>query len=453
MKQKFIIDVNPSTGEIIEKIKCSSPSEVSSAVKNSRKAYKFWRDVPLKTRLSYFKKIIRAIRNEKNFIAESITCETGKPIKYSQKEVTDAVKQMENILSFSEEALCEEIFKSDGDVSKVVHTPFGVIAIICSWNNPFYVACEYLTTTIIAGNTAILKPSEIAPGTGTIVYNLFNNFLPKGVINILQGADEVCECLLNTDINYISYIGSKAKGKSVISSSVSHVHGYTLQLISKHAMILTEDASLDKASDFAIKSIFYKSGHNANSIGRIYVNDKIYDDFISQILQKIRKVRFGNPFEDVDVGAIATENLLKKVCSQIEDVRHRGAKILFGGSRIENGGFYLMPTVIADISDKNDLMCEETFGPVLAIQRYDDIENVIEKINKSQIGIEATVWSRKIKNAEEIAKKLEVGMVGINKSVKGAKGSPSVCIKQSGCGYMGCVDSLKLFTYPKKYTY
>ncbi len=453
MKQKFIIDVNPSTGEIIEKIKCSSPGEINSAVKIARKAFKFWSDTSVKSRILLFRKIVKSIRGTTDEIARKITLEIGKPIKRSREEVSDTLKQMEQIISFAEEALGKQIFKNGKETSEVVLTPYGVSAVIGSWNYPFFVPAEYLTSTIISGNTAVLKPSAVATSTGNLLYNIFNNILPKGVINIVQGGDEVRETLLNTDINIVSFIGSKEKGKKVISSSVNHMQRYTLEHSSKDAMIVFDDTNLTNAASFAVKNSLHNSGQNANSIERIYVHYPVYEKFISIVSGKIKTVKSGNPFGDVDVGPLATEEMRNKLFNQIEEARRKGAKILHGGTKPDSKGFFIEPTLIVDVSDKHELMSDETFGPVIAVQKYFDIDAIIEKINSSPFGLGATIWTKNIKKATGIAKKLDVGMIGINNPVDGVSGTPWCGIKQSGCGYMGCKESLRFFTYPKKYTY
>lgn len=453
MKQKFIIDVNPSTGEIIEKIKCSSPGEINSAVKIARKAFKFWSDTSVKSRILLFRKIVKSIRDSSDEIARKITLEIGKPIKRSLEEVSDTVKQIEQIISFAEEMLCKQIFKNGSEISEVVKTPYGVAAIISSWNYPFFVPAEYLTSAIISGNTAVLKPSAVATSTGNLLYNIFNKILPKGVINIVQGGDEVREILLDTDINIVSFIGQAEKGKRVISASVNRMQRYTLELLSKDAMIVLDDANLTSAASFAVKNSLHNSGQNANSIERIYVHYPVYEKFISIVSEKIKKIKYGNPFGDVDAGPMATEELRNKVLYQIEEARRKGAKILHGGTKPDNSGFFIEPTLIVDVSDKHELISDETFGPVIAVQKYFDLDAIIEKINRSPFGLGSTIWTKNIKKANGIAKKLDVGMIGINNPIDGVSGTPWCGIKQSGCGYMGCKESLRFFTYPKKYTY
>ncbi len=453
MKQKFIIDVNPSTGEIIEKIKCSSPGEINSAVKIARKAFKFWSDTTVKSRILLFRKIIKSISSSSDEIARKITLEVGKPIKRSREEVSDTIKQMEQIISFSEETLGKQIFKNGKVTSEVVLTPYGVAAVIGSWNYPFFVPAEYLTSAIISGNTTVLKPSSVATLTGNLLYNIFNKILPKGVVNFVQGADEVRETLLDTDINIVSFIGSKERGRKVISSSVNRMQRYTLELSSKDAMIVLDDANLTGAASFAIKNSLHNSGQNANSIERIYVHYPVYEKFISIVSEKIKAVKSGNPIGDVDVGPLVTEEMRNKVFTRIEEARRKGAKILHGGTKPDNRGFFIEPTLIVDVSDKHELMSDETFGPVIAVQKYFELEAIIEKINRSPFGLGSTIWSKNIKKAAGIAKKLDVGMIGINKPVDGVSGTPYCGIKQSGCGFMGCKESLRFFTYPKKYTY
>jgi len=453
MKQKFIIDVNPSTGEIIEKIKCSSPGEILSEIKLAKKAFKEWSESNLRTRISHLNKIIKVLRTSEKEIAEKITLEMGKPFKRSCEEVSDAIKMMENIISFSSDALDKTIVKKGKLTTEIIPTPYGVVGLISTWNYPVLTPIEILTTSIITGNTVVFKPSEVTPETGKMLYDIFNNELPKGVVNLIQGAKEVCKVLLSAEINLVAFIGTKETGQELISSSITPKHRLVMELSSKNVMIVMENANLDKATNFAIENSLFNTGQNANSVERIYVHHSIFDKFNSLVVNKVKKIKFGNPFDNTDIGPLATEEQWHKVFYRIEESRRKGATILYGGSKPALAGYFLEPTVIIDVNDKHDLMCDETFGPVIAIQKYFSIEEIIEKINKLPFGLCASIWSGNTKKANVIAQKLEVGMVGINRPIDVVSGTSLIGIKQSEYGYMNCKDSLKYFTYPKKYSY
>jgi acyl-CoA reductase-like NAD-dependent aldehyde dehydrogenase len=453
LKQKFIIDHNPSTGDIIEKIKISSPGEVASSIKLARKATKTWCETPLKNRIVILKKIEKDILKAKSSIAKTISAEMGKPISYAVQEVETALKTIDANINLAEKAFSTEIYKDKNLVTEVLRVPVGVIAIITPWNYPFDIPISFIVPALLAGNCAVFKPSEFTPLSGKHIYEIFNKYLPKGVINIIQGAEEVGDIILQSDIDMVAFIGSREVGKRIFSECSARVVRMILELGGKDPMIVLKDADLKKASEFAVYAALKNCGQICTSVERIYVEDKIAHNFEKLLYEEIRKVKIGNAFDNVDVGPMANEQQRGIVLKQIDEARRKGARILFGGNKIEGKGYFVEPALIVDVSEKHDIMTEETFGPIVAVQRVRNAEDAIEKANKSRFGLGATIWTKNINNARDIANKLEVGMIGINKSVSGVKGTPWVGIKESGFGYHGALDGLKQFTHPKKISY
>jgi len=453
LKQKFIIDHNPSTGDIIEKIKISSPGEVASCIKLARKATKSWCEVPLKNRISLLRKIEKDIIKAKNTIAKTISAEMGKPIAYAVQEVETALKTIDVNINLAEKAFSTEIYKDKNLVTEVLRVPVGVIAVITPWNYPFDIPVAFIVPALLAGNCVVFKPSEFTPLSGKHIYEIFNKYLSKGVINIIQGAEEVGDIILQSDIDMVAFVGSREVGKRIFSECSARVVRMILELGGKDPMIVLKDADLKKASEFAVNAALKNCGQICTSVERIYVEDKIAHQFEKLLYDEIRKVKIGNAFDNVDVGPMANEQQRGIVLKQIDEARRKGARILYGGNKIEGKGYFIEPALIVDVSEKHDIMTEETFGPIVAVQRVRNAEDAIEKANKSRFGLGATIWTKNINNARDIADKLETGMIGINKSVSGVRGTPWVGIKESGFGYHGALDGLKQFTHPKKISY
>jgi len=453
LKQKFIIDHNPSTGDIIEKIKISSPGEVASCIKLARKATKSWWEIPLKNRISLLRKIEKDIFKAKSSIAKTISAEMGKPISYAVQEVETALKTIDVNINLAEKAFSTEIYKDKNLVTEVLRVPVGVIAVITPWNYPFDIPVAFILPALLAGNCVVFKPSEFTPLSGKHIYEIFNKYLPKGVINIIQGAEEVGDIILQSDIDMVAFVGSREVGKRIFSECSARVVRMILELGGKDPMIVLKDADLKKAAEFAVNASLKNCGQICTSVERIYVEDKIAHQFEKLLYDEIRKVTIGNAFDNVDVGPMANEQQRGIVLKQIDEARRKGARILYGGNKIEGKGYFIEPALIVDVSEKHDIMTEETFGPIVAVQRVRNAEDAIEKANKSRFGLGATIWTKNINNAKVIADKLETGMIGINKSVSGVRGTPWVGIKESGFGYHGALDGLKQFTHPKKISY
>jgi len=453
LKQKFIMDHNPSTGELIEKIKISSPGEVASCIKLARKASATWSRIPLKNRIASLRKIEKDIFREKENIAKTISLEMGKPFASAKKEVDTALKTIDVNINLAEKAFKTEIYKDKDLITEVQRIPVGVIAVITPWNYPFDIPVSFIIPSLLAGNCVVFKPSEFTPLSGKHIYEIFNKHLSKGVINIIQGAEEVGDIILASDIDMVAFVGSREVGKRIFSECSGRIIRMILELGGKDPMIVLKDADLKKAASFAVFSAMNNCGQVCTSVERVYVEDKISQQFEKLVYEEIRKVKAGDAFDKIDIGPMANEQQRGIVLKQIEEARRKGARILFGGNKIEGKGYFIEPTLIVDVSEKHDLMTEETFGPIVAIQRVRNAEDAIEKANKTRFGLGATIWTKHLNKAKEIAAGLEAGMIGINKGVSGVKGTPWVGIKESGFGYHGSSDGLKQFSHPKKISY
>ncbi len=453
MLHKFILNINPSTGEVIEKIKCSSFNEIASSLKLARKAFKNWSETSLKAKVNCFLKIKKDLLKEKKNLAELVTLEMGKPMKDSIKEIEDAIRKMEFLISIVKDAF-EPVTKKHQNLISVIHyNPIGIAAIITPFNYPVATPQTLLSNSILAGNCVIFKPSEITPLTGNLLYSIYNNNLPKGVINIIQGSDEVFDYLINSEIDLIGFTGTLKFGKRILNASARKLIRVILELGGKDPMVVCKDADITKAAEFAVNNSFSNSGQDCISVERIYVVTEIYRKFLDVILKKAKEIKCGDPRGNVHIGPLATESIRNVVYNQIEEAKRKGAKILLGGTKPDMKGYYIMPTVISEVGDKMEIMTIETFGPVICVQEVSDIEEAITKSNNTQYGLGATVWTRNLKKGIEISGKIQAGMVGINGSVRGVPGTPWIGIKQSGYNYTGSVEGLRNFTNIKKISY
>lgn len=451
--RKFIIDINPATGDLIEKIKCSSPGEIASGVKLARKAFKVWSKIPLKKRIALFKNIARDLAKEKKFIGQIITKEMGKLHKSAVGECEGTAYSIEESIRLVEKAAEMEIFK-DKDLTTEVHRiPLGVVAVITPWNFPVGMPESLLTPAILMGNTVVFKPSENTPMTGKAIYEIYNRYLPKGVINLLQGAEEVGELVINSDIDMVAFVGSQAVGKKIMEACSKKLNRLILELGGKDPMLILKDADLNRAVPYAVHGSLRNSGQVCVSIERIYVEEKIADEFEKLVLQEVKKYRIGSGFDDVDMGPMVSENQRSHVLGQIEEAKKKGAKVLFGGEKLDRAGFFMQPTVMTNLNEKHDIMVTETFGPVICIQRVKSVEEAIEKANDTTFGLGATVWTKNLEKGKQVAQKIESGMIGVNQGIGGVSGTPWVGIKQSGFGFIGSIEGIRQFSVPKKISY
>lgn len=455
MKLKYINDINPANGEFIKRVKCSSKTEIHNAVKKAKKALPAWSQFTLKERSKRLEAIAKDFIMEKERIGRIITDEMGKLYKSAAGETHAAAYGIRETIGQAKEALKTEQFKEENLVTELHRTPIGVCAVITPWNFPVSMPESLLSPALIAGNTVVFKPSEYVPLTGEAIYRIFNKHLPEGVINLLQGADEVGNEIIHADIDMVAFVGSQAVGKKIMKASSKKLNRIVLELGGKDPMIVLDDADLYKAAKFAVNGSLRNSGQVCVSVERIYVHEKIADKFTTLVVDGVRNFKYGSGYdENVQMGPMVSEEIRRNVVEQVNDAVKHGAKLVVGGKAVKNAkGFYYEPTLLTNLNHNHRIMRDETFGPVVCIQKVKSTNEAIRLANDTPYGLGATVWSKNKKKALEAARKLESGMIGVNQGLASASGTPWVGIKQSGYGYIGSVEGIRQFTVPRKISY
>jgi acyl-CoA reductase-like NAD-dependent aldehyde dehydrogenase len=301
----------------------------------------------------------------------------------------------------------------------------------------------------------VFKPSELVPLTGEAIYQLFNKHLPDGVINILQGADEVGNELIHSDIDMIAFVGSQAVGRHIMKVAGDKLKRIVLELGGKDPMIVLDDADLQKAANFAVNGSLRNTGQVCVSVERIYVHEKAAPKFISLVEEGVKNFKYGNGYdENVQMGPLVSERQRENVLSQVKEAVKYGAKLVTGGGIPKNGkGYFMEPTLITNLSHKHRIMNDETFGPVVCIQTVKSEDEAVSLANDSPFGLGATVWTKNKKKGLNIARKIESGMIGVNQGIGSVSGTPWVGVKQSGYGFIGSVEGIRQFTVPRKISY
>lgn len=341
MRQKFILDINPSTGELIEKIKCSSSGEIASAIKLARKALKTWSDTPIKSKIAAMKRIAKDLMKEKEELGKLITDEMGKIYKSAVGEVVGTANAILENIKLAEKAFQMEKYQEGNLVTELYRVPIGVVAVITPWNFPVGMPESLLTPAILAGNSVVFKPSELTPLTGKMLYTIYNRHLPKGVINLLLGAGEVGEELVNSEIDMVGFVGSQAVGKKIMEASSKRLNRLVLELGGKDPMIILKDADLTAAAKYAVVGSLRNSGQVCVSVERIFVEEKIADKFEKLVIENVKKFKVGDGYGDNDMGPMVSEEQRSHVVRQIEEAQRKGAQIIYSGNRLNGKGFWL----------------------------------------------------------------------------------------------------------------
>ena len=455
MKLKYINDINPATGKVFAKVRCSTEKEIDRAVDKARKAQKKWAALTLAQRSKMLEACARDFVKQKEKIGRIITDEMGKLYKSAVGETHAVAYGIRETIVQAKTALAVENLKEENLRTELHRTPIGVCAIITPWNFPVSMPETLLSPALIAGNTVVFKPSEMVPLTGKAIYDIFNKHLPPGVINLVQGADEVGSYLIHSNIDMIAFVGSQAVGKIIMKAAGDKLKRIVLELGGKDPMIVLNDADLEKAANFAVNGSLRNTGQVCVSVERIYVQEKAADKFTTLVANGVKNFKYGSGYdESVHMGPLVSKRQRDNVLSQVKDAVKKGARLITGGGIPKNNkGYFMEPTLITNLSHKHRIMNEETFGPVVAIQKVKTEDEAVKLANDSPFGLGATVWTKNRKKGLDIARKIESGMIGVNQGIGAVSGTPWVGIKQSGYGYIGSIDGIRQFTVPRKISY
>jgi len=437
--EKTIRVVNPSTTETFAEIGTVNRAGVAQAIADAHAAFAGWRAQTGKARGNFLNKIADEAEKRRDEIARAITQENGKPLAQSLGEVAMTV---DHLRWFAEEArrAYGRVVPQQVENKRhlVIKTPMGVVAAISPWNFPLVLAVRKIAPALAAGNPVILKPASATPVCAALFAECVDAAkLPKGVFQLVAGsAREIAqEFLDNPHCRKITFTGSTEVGKSLIQGAANQVKPLSLELGGHAPVLVFEDADLDNAVEGAMITKFRNTGQSCIASNRIYVQRSIYEKFLEKFVQQTRALKTGDGFEEgVLIGPLINEEGLAKALEHIEDATKRGARLMCGGKRIQRPGYFLEPTVLADVPAEAACMSEETFAPVAPVVPFDTEAEAIERANNSPYGLSAYAFTRDIKRAFRLMDALEAGTIGINDGVPTTSQCPFGGIKQSGWG-------------------
>jgi acyl-CoA reductase-like NAD-dependent aldehyde dehydrogenase len=445
IRDEEIISYNPATGEEIGRVPQTSADEVLQAVARSREAFKSWKQTTFAERREFVMKAREVILAEIDEIAKRISDEVGKPFTESlSTEIAPVLDLMQYFAKKAEKMLRPKkigigLYGLLGRSSKLVFHPLGVVGIIPAWNYPFSIPLGEVAMSLMAGNTVIVKPSELTPLVGLKIGEIFEKAgLPKDVVQIITGDGRTGAALVDAAPNKIMFTGSVATGKRIAEAAAKNLTSVVLELGGKDPMIVFEDANLDFASSAAVWGAFVNSGQTCASVERLYVQDTIAEEFTNLVVEKTKALKQDTGDKlSTSVGSMTSERQLDIVKDHVENFEKSGAKILTGGQRNPNfKGFFWEPTVIGNADNSMRAMQEETFGPTLPIAIFKTEEEAIRLANDTEFGLTASVWTRNLSKGRRVAEKIEAGTVTVNEVLytHGIGQTPWGGFKNSGYG-------------------
>ena len=334
--------------------------------------------------------------------------------------------------------------------------PLGVVGIIVPWNSPTFLTMMSAAPALAAGNTIVIKPSEVTSASAFELAKLAEAAgIPPGVINVITGAREAGEALVDHDlVAKISFTGSEGGGRAIAARAGSRLASCTLELGGKSPNIVFGDAAIDNAVAGVLSGIFAAAGQTCIAGSRAYVHESIYDQMAERLLQRVKQIRLGDPLlADTQMGPVASAAQLQKDINMVGRAVSEGAQLLCGGKRTTvpalEGGFFFEPTILHNLKPDNYIMNEEVFGPVLGLARFHDDDEVIALANGTRFGLAAGVWTRDVKRAHTMARRLQAGTVWINTYRAMAFNSPFGGYKMSGIGRVNGAEAIDQFLQTK----
>ena len=437
---------NPINGVKVGEVYQVGVEETKQAIQAAHEAFPAWSVLTAEERANYLHQLVAKLTERKEFFAQTITKEMGKPIVNARYEVDSAISYFKWFAEEARRVYGEVIPSSVADKRiSVIKQPVGVVAAITPWNFPLSMVARKLAPALAAGCTVILRPSREAPLSSLELIKLIHEIgLPKGVVNLLiGGANDIVGPIMESPIvRKITFTGSTDVGKVLVKQAADTLKRVSMELGGHAPFIVFEDADIDLAVEGAIRSKFSSAGQQCVCSNRLYVHENIYEEFARKFTEKSKSLVVGDGLsESTNVGPLVNYSAVQKVESQVVDALSKGATLLCGGSNYKDGelskGSFFAPTVLGDVTEEMVITYEETFGPVAPLIKFRSEEEVIRKANNIEYGLAAYFYTNDASRVHRVAEKLEYGMVGINDPAPFAAQAPFGGIKESGSGREG----------------
>jgi aldehyde dehydrogenase (NAD+) len=440
--KRYFDTISPSTEKKLSEIAEAGEKDVDKAVTAAKNAYdKIWKKIPAKERAKYIYRIARLIQERAREFAVIETMDGGKPIRESRDiDVPLAANHFFYYAGWAD--------KLEYAFPKTKPQPLGVAGQIIPWNFPLLMAAWKIAPALATGNTVVLKPAESTPLTALKLAELIRDSgLPDGVVNIITGFGKTGAAIVNhPNVNKVAFTGSTEVGKIIQKAIAGTSKKITLELGGKAANIVFDDAPIDQAVEGIVNGIFFNQGHVCCAGSRLFVQENIAPVLIDKLKERMESLIVGDPLDkNTDIGAINSKEQLMKIEEYISIGKKEGAEIHQSSCSLPNKGFFCKPTLFLNTSQSHRIVTEEIFGPVLAVQTFRTIEEVIEKANNIPYGLSAGVWTDKGSKIFHLTSKMRAGVVWANTYNKFDPASPFGGYKESGFGREGGLHGLSAY--------
>jgi len=436
----------------------ASEDQVNEILKKAVAAQKIWRKLPIDERIAYCEKAVDAFVEKKALIGEEITRQMGRPIRYGAGEVAGFEERARYMLSIAKDNLADvEVEEKEGFKRFIRREPLGVVFTVAPWNYPYLTAVNSIIPALVAANTVILKHSAQTPLCAERIAEAFEAAgLPEGVFQYLHASHEtVAEIIKSPEINYIAFTGSVAGGEAVEKAASGLFKGVGLELGGKDPAYVRADADLDFCIENIVDGVYFNSGQSCCGIERVYVHKDVFDPFVEGFKALVDNYKLGDPMDqETTLGPMVRTSAANFVREQIQDALDKGATALIdpGNFPADSGdSAYLAPQVLIGVDHNMRVMTEESFGPVVGIQRVENDQEALELMNDSEFGLTASVWTQDEEAALELADDLETGTCFMNRCDYLDPALAWVGVKNSGRGCTLSSMGYEHLTRPKSF--
>lgn len=452
----YLPTVNPATAQMLGNAAEADRSDVDAAVSAAKTAFDSWRKIKPAQRAGLLRQLAAVLRENAGDLAMIDAANCGNPVSQMTDDALRAAAAIDFFAGLVTEIKGSTIPMGDGIVNMTLREPYGVCARIVPYNHPLLFTASKIAAPLAAGNTVIMKPPPQAPLSGFRLMELADGIFPPGVLNVLSGGRECGEALAaHPDTPVVTLIGSVPTGRAVAASASSRLKHIVLELGGKNALIVFPDADIERAIESAVRGMnFTWCGQSCGSTSRLFLHDSVYEQVLAAVIAGAANYVPGIPTDPkTTMGSIVSKTQQDKVLSYVQVGIDGGARLVLGGDVPKNpllaNGFFVNPTIFADVTSDMRLAREEVFGPILSVFRWTDEDKMFADVNDVEYGLTASIHTRDLATAHRAASRVEAGYVWINNASTHFYGAPFGGYKQSGIGREECLDELLGFTQQK----
>ena len=443
---------NPANGEQIAELAADDAASVAGKAARAHAAQASWAALPLFERKACISRFQDGVVRDRESLAVTMTRETGKPIKMSRNELDGLLGRLDFFVAMVEPVTAvETVYDAPGMNERIEHLPLGVVGNISAWNYPWFVGCNVIVPALLTGNAVLYKPSEFATLTGLEIARLLHEAgVPPDVFVPLVGAGAVGAALLEQKLDGLFFTGSHATGTRIAQTVGSRFMKLQLELGGKDPTYVCDDADAGTAAASLADGAMYNTGQSCCSVERIYVHEKIHDAFLAAFMDTVKGFKIGDPMrEDTYIGPLTRAAQLDVLDSHVADAKAKGARLLTGGQRLHRPGNWYAPTVFGDVNHTMELMREESFGPIIGIQKVAGDDEAVRLMNDTRYGLTAGVYTPKRDRAQAVLSRANAGSLYWNCCDRISPRLPWSGFGDSGVGLTLSTYGIQTFTRPR----